>query len=182
MIFLALAVGIPICFIVLVNYFIIGSSLVRNQLLVTVLHGFTLCNFFAFAHSIILTLFAHAQAQPQICMLIFFFNIFYRLFCTPLIKCPWCKLSWIFGLNWIFKRYFVSKRLMCIILYHSYIIWYKSCQSLSYLTIRGYCQFGDKGTSNLHNFTLAAQACIPMISALLVDIKNQRLLRKASGI
>ncbi|TKY71177.1 5'-nucleotidase SurE [Spatholobus suberectus] len=30
-----------------------------------------------------------------------------------------------------------------------------------------------KGKSNLHDFTLAAQVCIPIISALLVEIKNQ---------
>ncbi|KAK7308059.1 hypothetical protein VNO77_41650 [Canavalia gladiata] len=30
-----------------------------------------------------------------------------------------------------------------------------------------------KGKSNLHDFTLAAQACIPIISAVLVEIKNQ---------
>ncbi|KAL1316999.1 hypothetical protein HN51_069108 [Arachis hypogaea] len=30
-----------------------------------------------------------------------------------------------------------------------------------------------KGKSNVHDFTLAAQACIPIISAVLVEIKNQ---------
>ncbi|KAI5400853.1 uncharacterized protein LOC127095291 [Lathyrus oleraceus] len=35
-----------------------------------------------------------------------------------------------------------------------------------------------KATSNLHDFTLAAQACIPVISALLADIKNQRYPHK----
>lgn len=35
-----------------------------------------------------------------------------------------------------------------------------------------------KGTSNLNDFTLAAQACLPIISALLVDIKNQRYPQK----
>ncbi|XP_004496738.1 uncharacterized protein [Cicer arietinum] len=35
-----------------------------------------------------------------------------------------------------------------------------------------------KGTSNLHDFTLAAQACIPIINALMVDIKNQRYPKK----
>lgn len=35
-----------------------------------------------------------------------------------------------------------------------------------------------KGRSNLNDFTLAAQACLPIISALLVDIKNQRYPQK----
>ncbi|XP_045787859.1 5'-nucleotidase SurE-like [Trifolium pratense] len=35
-----------------------------------------------------------------------------------------------------------------------------------------------KEKSNLHDFTLAAQACVPIISALLVDIKNQRYPQK----
>ncbi|XLS90121.1 hypothetical protein HN51_066129 [Arachis hypogaea] len=30
-----------------------------------------------------------------------------------------------------------------------------------------------KGKSNVHDFILAAQACIPIISAVLVEIKNQ---------
>jgi 5'-nucleotidase len=30
-----------------------------------------------------------------------------------------------------------------------------------------------KGKSNPHDFALAAQACIPIISTILVDIKNQ---------
>lgn len=31
-----------------------------------------------------------------------------------------------------------------------------------------------KGKSDLNDFTLAAQACLPIISAVLVEIKNQR--------
>lgn len=96
MIFLAPAVGIRICFIVLVNYFIIESSLVRNQMLVTVLHWLHpisakkahLDGTTAYAVSLllhILTLFAHAQAQ--ICLLIFFFTtIFFGLFFTSSYK------------------------------------------------------------------------------------------------
>ncbi|XP_061354505.1 uncharacterized protein LOC133299098 [Gastrolobium bilobum] len=35
-----------------------------------------------------------------------------------------------------------------------------------------------KGKSSLHDFTLAAQACIPIISAVLVEIKNQSYPQK----
>ncbi|RHN53306.1 putative survival protein SurE-like phosphatase/nucleotidase [Medicago truncatula] len=41
-----------------------------------------------------------------------------------------------------------------------------SLQSLFHMT-------GVKGKSNPHDFALAAQACIPIISTVLVDIKNQ---------
>lgn len=35
-----------------------------------------------------------------------------------------------------------------------------------------------KGTSNINDFTLAAEACLPIISAIFVDIKNKTYPRK----
>lgn len=63
-----------------------------------------------------------------------------------------------------------------LIISHVYLL--QKLLLVSYLTICGYYQSRVKGTSNLHDFTLAAQACIPIISALLAEIKNQRYPQK----
>ena len=41
------------------------------------------------------------------------------------------------------------------------------------LTISEYFKSRKKGKSTLHDFTLAAQACIPIINSVLLEIKNQ---------